>query len=59
MRRVFAAICWAAAILMLAGVARTGGIDRNTADWLLMILPMIAFVTLLDGKGCRRLSREA
>lgn len=60
MRRYVSAGIWAAAILLLALGARFGLVERETADFLLMVLPMIAFVTLLGGGGdCRQSARVA
>ena len=53
MGRYFSAACWAMAIVMLATAARFGVVDRAAADLLLMILPGIAFITLLNGAKCR------
>lgn len=59
MRTYFMAACWAVAILLLAVAARLDLVERASADLLLMVLPMIAFVTLLGGRNCRRGTREA
>ena len=59
MRTYFSAICWAAAIILLALSARHGWVEREAADLLLMILPMIAFVTLLGNRDCRLNARDA
>jgi hypothetical protein len=59
MRTYVSALCWAAAILLLAVVARFGWVEREAAGLLLLVLPMIAFVTLLGGRDCRCPAREA
>lgn len=59
MRTYVLAVCWATAILLMALAARIGWIERNAADLLLMVLPMIAFVTLLGGRDCRSVARGA
>lgn len=59
MRTYVSAFCWATAILSLAVAARFGWLDRATADLLLMVLPMIAYITLLGGRDCRLMSRDA
>lgn len=59
MRIFVSALCWAAAILLLAVAARFGWVDRAASDLLLMVLPMIAFVTLLGDRGCRPMARGA
>ncbi len=53
MSRYSTAICWAVAIMLLAAAARFGLADRATADLLLLVLPGIAFITLLNGRNCR------
>lgn len=59
MRIYVSALCWATAILLLAVAARLGWVERGAADLLLMVLPMIAFVTLLPGAPCPRTAKEA
>ncbi|MEO8141041.1 MAG: hypothetical protein ABI617_00120 [Sphingomicrobium sp.] len=59
MRILVLAICWAAAILLLALAARLGWLDRAAADLLLMVTPMIALVTLLGRRNCRSIARAA
>ena len=59
MRTYFPALGWAAAILLLAVAARLGWIDEAAADLLLMVLPMIAFITLLGRRDCRPSLRGA
>lgn len=54
MFRYSGALCWAAAILLLAIAARSGLVDRAAAEMLLLALPAIAFITLLNGRNCRR-----
>ncbi len=59
MRRYFSALCWAAGILLLAVGAAFGLVEREAADLLLMVLPMIAFVSLLGRRECRVQTRGA
>ncbi|MEO7410065.1 MAG: hypothetical protein ABIU10_01915 [Sphingomicrobium sp.] len=59
MRTYISAGCWAAMILLVALGARLGRVDGAAAELLLMVLPMIAFVTLLDHRKCRLPAREA
>jgi hypothetical protein len=59
MRLYLLAICWAAAILLVAVFGRLGWWDRAAADLLSMVLPMIAFITLLGRRDCRFSTREA
>ena len=59
MRIYLLALAWAASILLLALSARLGWVEREAAELLLLVLPMIAFVTLLGGHNCRPTVREA
>ncbi len=59
MRTYILACCWAAAILLMAMAARFCWVERTGADLLLIVLPMIAFVTLLGRGSCRLASRGA
>lgn len=59
MRTYSLALGWAAAILCLALAARLGWVEREAAELLLLVLPMIAFVTLLGGRDCRLTARRA
>lgn len=59
MRVFIMAVSWAAAIMMLAFASRFGWLDREAADLLLLVMPMIAFVTLLGGRNCRFAARAA
>ena len=59
MRTIISAMCWAVAILLVALGARFGWVDRPAAELLLMVLPGIAFVTLLGRQTCRRSVRGA
>ena len=59
MRILVLAISWAVAILLLALAARLGWLDRAAAELLLMVMPMIAFVTLLGRHNCRSTARGA
>jgi hypothetical protein len=59
MRVLILAIGWAAAIMLLAVASRFGWLDREAADLLLMVMPMIAFVTLLGDRNCRLAARSA
>ena len=59
MRILVLAVIWAAAIMALALAARFGWLHRAAADLLLMVMPMIAFVTLLGSHKCRLAARSA
>ena len=59
MRILILAVSWAAAIIVLALASRFGWLDREAAELLLMVMPMIAFVTLLGHRTCRLAARSA
>jgi hypothetical protein len=56
MNRYFSAVCWAIAMLVLAAGARLGWVDRDAAMTLLLVMPMLAFITLQRRGGCCALS---
>ena len=47
------------AIVLVAIGSRAGWVDKRSAEFLLMVLPMIAFVTLLGRRNCRSAIRGA
>lgn len=51
------AMCWGVAMLVLALLARVGWIERDAAATLLLVMPILAFVTIQRG-GCRN-AKEA
>ncbi len=59
MRTYFLAACWAVAMLAVAMLARAGLVERDTAGLLLLVMPMIAFTTLLSRGGCVRTARAS
>lgn len=59
MRIYILAACWAVAMLVLALLARTGLVDRDAAAFLLLVMPMIAFVTLLGRRDCQSTAQGA
>lgn len=59
MRIYILAMGWASALPLLAVSARLDWISQGTSDLLLMVVPMIAFVTLLGDRGCGRTARGA
>ena len=59
MRIYLLAVGWAMAMLILAMLARTGLVERDAANLLLLVMPMIAVTTLLGRGKCRLTAREA
>jgi len=58
MRTYILAGCWAMSMLILALLARAGLVERDTAGLLLLVMPMIAFTTLLGRGACLRTVKE-
>ena len=52
MGRYFSAACWAIAMLALAVLAKVGWVERDAAITLLMVMPILAFVTIQRGGAC-------
>lgn len=50
MKRYFTAMCWAIAMLALAWLARIGWVEREAATTLLLVMPILAWVTI-QGRG--------
>lgn len=46
---IIRAICWAAAILVVAGCGRYGLIDHEAANTLTIVLPIVAWLSLDQG----------
>lgn len=59
MTRYYAAAGWAVAMLVLAIGARLGWIERDAAITLLLVMPILAFVTIQRGGGCTPAARDA
>lgn len=59
MAKVAKAMCWAAAILLVAIGNRLGLIGDKTANTLFIVLPIVAVMSLNGGRTCRPLHREA
>ncbi len=59
MRTYILSVGWALAIVLVAIGSRAGWVDKRSAEFLLMVLPMIAFVTLLGRRNCRSAIRGA
>ncbi len=52
MIRYTVAICWAVAMLVLAVMAKTGWVARDSAAFLLLVMPALAFVTIQSRGRC-------
>ncbi len=59
MRLYLPAACWALAMLMLAVLARFGLVDRGAAATLLLVMPILAFVSIQRDRRCALSSRSA
>ena len=59
MRSYFPAACWALAMMVLAVLARFGFVDRDAAATLLLVMPILAFVSIQRGPRCTLSSRSA
>ena len=57
MTRLFTAACWATAMLVLALMARIGWVDRDAATMLLLVMPILAWITI-QGRGNCHSARE-
>ncbi|MEO6432993.1 MAG: hypothetical protein ABIO29_03315 [Sphingomicrobium sp.] len=53
MTAIVMAMFWAAAMFLLAILARVGLADRDTVQLLLMIMPILAWTTI-SGLRCRK-----
>lgn len=55
MKLCYRSICWALAMVALALAARFGWADRDAAITVLLVMPLIAFTSILSGRrGCAR-----
>ena len=52
MSKFFPAACWAVAMLVLALLARIGWIERDAATTLLMVMPILAWVSIQRNRRC-------
>lgn len=57
MNRFFPAACWAIAMLVLAAGAALGWVDRAAALTVLLVMPLLAFITIRRGGCCARSAR--
>lgn len=46
------ALCWAAAMMILALLARFGLADRHAVLSMLLVMPILAVVTMRGGSSC-------
>jgi hypothetical protein len=58
MSNVQRGIFWAAAIALTAFARRSGVFDAQAADTLLLVLPIVAFLSLRGGRNCSLLRRK-
>ena len=52
MYRFILALCWAMAMIVLASAAKLGWVERDAALTLLLVMPILAFVTIQRGGCC-------
>ena len=55
----YSAACWAGAMLVLAAGAKLNWVDRDAAMTLLLVMPLLAFVTIQRGGCCTPTARDA
>jgi hypothetical protein len=46
------AMCWAVAMLILATGAKLGWVDRDAATTLMLVMPILAFITIQRRHCC-------
>ena len=59
MSRILVAMLWAVAISAMALAARSGWVARDVATWLLLTMPLLAWVTIQGRGTCRQTARDA
>ena len=59
MTKYYSAACWAVAMLVLAAGAKLNWVDRDAAMTLLLVMPLLAFVTIQRGGCCTPTARDA
>ena len=59
MTRFFPYAYWAAAMIVLAVLARLGWADRDAVLTLLLVMPILAVITLQRGGRCASTPRDA
>ena len=59
MNRYFSALVWAFVILSVALAGRFGWAESDAVETLIIVLPALAFITLVRGCSCRCWGRPA
>jgi hypothetical protein len=59
MTKFLPAVCWAIAIILFAFAGRLGWADRHAVTSMLIIMPMLAFVSMQRVRRCATSAREA
>ena len=59
MKNFVSPLCWAIAMIALALLARLGLADRDAVITVLMVMPILAFVTMQRRRCCGTEAREA
>ena len=54
MRHYLPALYWAFAMIVLAIGARMGWADRDAVGTLMLVMPILAFTTIVGGNSCHR-----
>ncbi len=52
MTNIHRGLCWAAAMLLIAIAKKYGVFDAEAADTLLLVLPIVALLSLRNGREC-------
>jgi hypothetical protein len=60
MPQIVRGLLWAIAILIIAWAGSRGAVSRDTACWMVIVMPVLAVLHLgLRNRSCRRADREA
>lgn len=59
MRLDLPAACWGLAMMVLAVLTRFGFVDHDAAATLLLVMPILAFISIQRGRHCTLSSRSA
>lgn len=51
-------LCWGAAILLTVIAKKFGGFDAEAADTMLIVLPIVAILSLRNGRECSLLRKK-
>ncbi|MCB2067480.1 MAG: hypothetical protein KDE15_12675 [Erythrobacter sp.] len=57
MTRIQQALCWAAVLILLATGSALGLVERDTAQVLFIVLPVVAWMNI-SGRGCACLPQD-